>query len=116
MLTAISETAKRILNEQGRTQKWVAEKMNQINPSLEMDRNKLSGIMSGNRKMTGDELLAFCMALEISPDIFTGQENNIYSAGKEKGRGSKEKPTFNDIRKEHGLGPVEGGDVILTKA
>lgn len=79
MLTAISETAKRILNEQGRTQKWVAEKMNQINPSLEMDRNKLSGIMSGNRKMTGDELLAFCMALEISPDIFTGQANDIYS-------------------------------------
>lgn len=26
----------------------------------------------------------------------------------------KEK-TFNDIRKEYGLEPVEGGDVILTK-
>ena len=25
------------------------------------------------------------------------------------------KPTFNDIRKEHGLGPVEGGDAVLTK-
>lgn len=25
------------------------------------------------------------------------------------------KPTFNDIRKEHGLSPVEGGDVVLTK-
>lgn len=25
------------------------------------------------------------------------------------------KPTFNEFRKEHGLGPVEGGDVVLTK-
>lgn len=27
----------------------------------------------------------------------------------------EEKKTFNDIRKEHGLERVEGGDVILTK-
>ena len=40
-------------------------------------------------------------------------EDDIYSAGKEEA--SKAKPTFNDIRKEHGLGPVEGGDVVLTK-
>ena len=73
-LTAISDTAKKILKEQGRTQRWVAERMNDINPTLEMDRSKFSAIITGNRKMTGDELLAFCMALEISPDVFTGQE------------------------------------------
>ncbi len=73
-MTAISETTKRILKEQGRTQKWAAEKMNQINPNLDMDKNKISGIVAGSRKMTGDELLAFCMALEVSPDIFTEED------------------------------------------
>ena len=48
-MTAISETTKRILKEQGRTQKWAAEKMNQINPDLDMDKNKLSGFVAGSR-------------------------------------------------------------------
>ncbi len=73
-MSLIPDVAKRILQEQGRTQKWVTEKMNSINPSLEMDKNKFSAIVNGNRKMSGDELLAFCMALEISPDVFTDQE------------------------------------------
>lgn len=51
--------------------------MNSINPSLDMDRSKFSAIITGNRKMTGDELLAFCMALEISPDVFTEQEKEV---------------------------------------
>ena len=53
--------------------------------------------------MTGDELLAFCKATEVNPDIFVEPEQK------------DKKPTFNDIRKEHGLSPVEGGDVVLTK-
>ena len=73
-MSLLPDVAKRILQEQGRTQKWVTEKMNSINPSLEMDKNKFSAIVNGNRKMSGDELLAFCMALEISPDVFTDQE------------------------------------------
>lgn len=76
-LTAISDTAKKILKEQGRAQRWVVERMNDINPTLEMNRSKFSAIITGNRKMTGDELLAFCMALEISPDVFTGQEKEV---------------------------------------
>lgn len=80
-MTAISDTAKKILKEQGRTQRWVAERMNDINPTLEMDRSKFSAIITGNRKMTGDELLAFCMALEISPDVFTGQEKDVVVRG-----------------------------------
>lgn len=76
-MTAISDTAKKILKEQGRTQRWVMERMNDINPTLEMNRSKFSAIITGNRKMTGDELLAFCMALEISPDVFTGQEKEV---------------------------------------
>ena len=73
-MSLIPDVPKRIIQEQGRTQKWVIEKMNSINPSLEMDKNKFSAIVNGNRKMSGDELLAFCMALEISPDVFTDQE------------------------------------------
>ena len=76
-MTAISDTAKKILKEQGRAQRWVVERMNDINPTLEMNRSKFSAIITGNRKMTGDELLAFCMALEISPDVFTGQEKEV---------------------------------------
>lgn len=74
VLTAISDTAKKVLKDQGRTQRWVTERMNAINPTLEMDRSKFSAIITGNRKMTGDELLAFCMALEISPDVFTERD------------------------------------------
>ena len=73
-MTAISETTKRILKEQGRTQKWAAEKMNQQPPNLDMDNNTISGIVAGSRQITGDELLAFCMALEVSPDIFTEED------------------------------------------
>ena len=76
-MTAISDTAKKILKEQGRAQRWVVERMNDINPTLEMNRSKFSAIITGNRKMIGDELLAFCMALEISPDVFTGQEKEV---------------------------------------
>lgn len=44
--------------------------MNEINPSLKMDANKMSAIVTQNRKVSSEELLAFCMALQISPDIF----------------------------------------------
>ena len=76
-LTSIQDTVRKTIKKQGRTQKWVTEKMNSINPSLDMDRSKFSAIITGNRKMTGDELLAFCMALEISPDVFTEQEKEV---------------------------------------
>lgn len=76
-MTSIPDTVKKTIKKQGRTQKWVTEKMNSINPSLDMDRSKFSAIITGNRKMTGDELLAFCMALEISPDVFTEQEKEV---------------------------------------
>ena len=76
-MTSIPDTVKKTIKKQGRTQKWVTEKMNSINPSLDMDRSKFSAIITGNRKMTGDELLAFCMALEISPDVFTEQDKEV---------------------------------------
>lgn len=73
-MIAVSDTVKRLLKEQGRTQVWVIQKMNEKNPELGMDRSKLSAIIVGKRKMTGDELLVFCQVLEISPDEFLEKE------------------------------------------
>ena len=73
-MISVSNTVKKILGEQGRTQAWVIQKMNSINPNLELDRSKFSSIINGKRKMSGDELLAFCQAIEISPDVFLPNE------------------------------------------
>lgn len=70
-MISISDTVKRILNEQGRTQIWVIQRMNEINAEINMERSKFSAIVVGKRKMSGDELLTFCRALEVSPDEFT---------------------------------------------
>lgn len=67
----VEDTVKRLLNEQGRTQRWVIEKMNLIAPELNMNKTKFSAIVVGKRKMSGDELISFCKALEITPDEFT---------------------------------------------
>lgn len=61
---------KNIVVSKGLQQKWIVERMNAVNPSLNMTRNKLSAITRGHRRMTGDEFLAFCQAVEINPDIF----------------------------------------------
>ena len=73
-MVSVADTAKRVLREEGRTQAWVIERMNKVYPNLEMDRCKFSAIILGKRKMSGDELIAFCKALEISPDEFTKED------------------------------------------
>lgn len=70
----VSETVKRILEEQGRTQTWVVQKMNSQLPDIDMDKTKFSAIITGKRKMSGDELLVFCKALEITPNEFLRSE------------------------------------------
>lgn len=69
-MTPINKTISRILTEQGRKQSWVVQKMNEANPNLNLDDTKFSGIITDRRKMSGDELIAFCIALDISPDEF----------------------------------------------
>lgn len=63
-------TLSRILKEQGRTQTWVIQKMNEFNPELKMDASKFSMMVAGNRKMSADEMIAFCEVLDVSPDEF----------------------------------------------
>ena len=66
----IAARAKSILEREGRTQTWTARRMNEIDDTLNIDRKKLSATLTGRRKMSGDELLAYCKALEISPNEF----------------------------------------------
>lgn len=68
--------AKELLAERGHTQAWVIEKMNSIDPSIKMDRCKFSAFINNKRKISGSELLAFCMALKISPDVFLEQQTH----------------------------------------
>lgn len=67
---SIPQTIKSIISDKGVTQTWVVEKMNRINPSLIMNCTKFSAIVCGVRKMSGDELLAFCQAMGTNPDVF----------------------------------------------
>ncbi len=76
-MIAVPDTIKRILDEQGRTQIWVVRKMNSQNPEMGMNRSKFSAIVTGKRRMSGDELLAFCQALEITPDEFLVKKKEV---------------------------------------
>lgn len=67
---SITGKVREVLEKNKKTQTWTIEKMNDINPRLKMDKDKMSSIINGKRKMTCEELLAFCMAFEISPDEF----------------------------------------------
>ena len=65
---SVNEAIKSAIDDSGRTQVWVANKINAINPSLNMDKSKLSAALNGKRKISGDEFIALCKALEINPD------------------------------------------------
>lgn len=70
----VENVIRKTIEERGFRQKWVIEKMNLINPDIRMNRNKFSAIVCGYRKMSGDELIAFCRATETNPDIFLESE------------------------------------------
>ena len=64
----LHQVFKNIIDDSGRTQVWVINKINAINPSLNMDKNKLSSSLNGKRKISGDEFIALCTALAINHD------------------------------------------------
>lgn len=67
-----NETVQKLMEQEGRTQTWVAQEMNKVNPEIKMTNVKLSAIVTGRRTMSGDEMLAFCRAMRTSPDVFLG--------------------------------------------
>ena len=75
---SIPDAIRAVLDRRGCTQAWIVRKMNEISPELGMDRVKFSAIVCGNRKMTGDELLAFCKAVKMNPDeLFDGADREV---------------------------------------
>ena len=65
---SVNEAIKSEIDDRGRNQVGVAAKINATNPSLNMDKSKLSASLNGKRKISGDEFIALCKALEINPD------------------------------------------------
>lgn len=67
----VEEVIKKKITEEGRTQAWVVEKMNAINPELNMNRVKFNRIVTaGDRKLSGNELVALCRILNLSLQDF----------------------------------------------
>lgn len=63
----VEEVIKKKITEEGRTQTWVVEKMNAINPKLNMSRTKFNRIVTaGDRKLSGNELVALCKVLDLN--------------------------------------------------
>lgn len=63
----VEEVIKKKITEEGRTQTWVVEKMNTINPKLNMSRTKFNRIVTaGDRKLSGNELVALCKVLDLN--------------------------------------------------
>lgn len=78
----VEPAVKCIVESRGLRQNWVVERMNRVAPDLNMSAVKFSAIVCGGRRMTGDELIAFCKATETSPEYFfdaaaldTGQDS-----------------------------------------
>ena len=65
-----NETVRKLIEQEGRSQSWVAREMNRVNPDINMTNVKLSAIVTGRRIMSSDEMLAFCRAMKTSPDVF----------------------------------------------
>lgn len=72
---SIAKKVRKIIKDAGRTQTWVVNEMNLIDSGIDMNKVKFSAIVCGTRKMSGEELLAFCKALKINPNIFLDDEN-----------------------------------------
>ena len=66
----INEKMKKIISEEGRTQKWVLKEMNRIEPTINLTDATFSAAINGNRKVTGDELIAFCRVMGKNPEVF----------------------------------------------
>lgn len=66
----VEPAVREIIEGRGLRQVWVVDQMNRIAPELSMSKAKLSAIVCGSRKMTGDELIAFCLATGTNPDYF----------------------------------------------
>lgn len=73
---SVSDAIKKVITYSGRTQTWLVSKVNAIDPQVNMSKTKLSASLIGKRKISADEFIALCKALEISPDLIVEQVSN----------------------------------------
>ncbi len=66
----VEPAVRNIVKSRGLRQIWVVERMNRVDPTLKMSKAKFSAIVCGGRRMTADELIAFCVATETNPNYF----------------------------------------------
>lgn len=66
----VEPAVRNIIRDKGLRQTWIVDQMNLVDPALGMSKVKLSAIVCGGRKMTGNELIAFCVATNTCPDYF----------------------------------------------
>lgn len=66
----VEPAVRNLIEKKGLLQVWVVDQMNRVDPDLNMSKTKFSAIVCGSRKMTGDELLAFCKATGTNPEYF----------------------------------------------
>lgn len=61
-----------IIMEKGMTQTSVTQRMVKLMPELEghFTPKKMSAIIKGKRKMACDELIAFCIVMDVDPAAF----------------------------------------------
>lgn len=61
-----------IIYEKGMTQTSVTRNMIKLMPELrgKFNTNKMNAIIKGRRKMTCDELIAFCVVMNVDPAAF----------------------------------------------
>lgn len=61
-----------IIYEKGMTQTSVTRNMIKLMPELrgKFNTNKMNAIIKGRRKMTCDELIAFCIVMNVDPAAF----------------------------------------------
>ncbi|MCM1330022.1 MAG: hypothetical protein NC253_11335 [Ruminococcus sp.] len=58
------EIIKAELTESGRTQIWLVKKVNEA--GININKQRMSGIMRGERVLTADEFLVMCKILNIT--------------------------------------------------
>ena len=73
---SVNEAIKTVIEESGRTQTWVASKVNAVNPNINMNVKTLNAALHGKRKISGDEFIALCRVLEVSPDTIADKVIN----------------------------------------
>lgn len=65
---SITDIIKKQIKNKGLRQKWVAQQMNLVHPCINMSPAKFSATLNNKRKMTADELIAYCKIVEVDPD------------------------------------------------